>query len=57
MDNHGCAYHGNNTLADHYQWKGLSTIDIDNEEDFLLAEKLMRALEIESDFEPSFYKD
>tara|TARA_B100001250_G_scaffold107157_1_gene90341 strand:+ start:688 stop:1395 length:708 start_codon:yes stop_codon:yes gene_type:complete len=57
MDNHGCAYHGNNTLTDHYQWKGLSTIDIDNEEDFLLAEKLMRALEIESDFEPSFYKD
>lgn len=55
MDNHGCAYHGNNTLVDHYQWKGLSTIDIDNEEDFLLAEKLMRALEFEIDDKPSFY--
>ncbi len=57
MDKNGCAYHGNNTLKDHYEWNGLSIIDIDNEEDFLLAEKLMRAQEIEVETKPSFYSE
>tara|TARA_B100000579_G_C22818352_1_gene849158 strand:- start:327 stop:1049 length:723 start_codon:yes stop_codon:yes gene_type:complete len=55
MDKHGCAYHGNNTILGHYEWKGLSTIDIDNEEDFLLADKLMKALEYNVETEPRFY--
>jgi len=57
MDKHGCAYHGNNTLIDHYEWKGLSIIDIDNEEDFLLAEKLMKAEEVEVKSELRFYPE
>lgn len=35
---HGCAYHGGSGKTGYYILKGLSTIDIDNEEDFALAE-------------------
>ena len=43
MLNYGCAYHGGESKTDYYQIKGLSTIDIDNEEDFLLAETIINA--------------
>ena len=38
MRKHGCAYHGGTGKIGYYVLKGLSTIDIDNEEDFELAE-------------------
>jgi CMP-N,N'-diacetyllegionaminic acid synthase len=41
MKKYGCAYHGGDSKIDYYQVKGLSTIDIDNEEDFLLAESII----------------
>jgi CMP-N-acetylneuraminic acid synthetase len=43
MKKYGCAYHGGDSKIDYYQVKGLSTIDIDNEEDFLLAEAIITA--------------
>jgi CMP-N-acetylneuraminic acid synthetase/mannose-6-phosphate isomerase-like protein (cupin superfamily) len=38
MNKHGCAYHGGAGNTGYYTLKGLSTIDIDNENDFELAE-------------------
>lgn len=38
MEKHGCAYHGGTGSVGYYVIKGLSTIDVDNEEDFELAE-------------------
>lgn len=38
MKRHDCAYHGGTGRIGYYMLKGLSTIDIDNEEDFKLAE-------------------
>jgi CMP-N-acetylneuraminic acid synthetase len=42
MDKFGFAYHGTDTKKGYYVLKGFSEIDIDNEEDFLLAEIAMR---------------
>ena len=44
MINYGCAYHGGDSKIDYYELKGLSTIDIDNEEDFLFAEAIIKSL-------------
>jgi len=44
MIDYGCAYHGGDSKIDYYELKGLSTIDIDNEEDFLLAETIIKSL-------------
>lgn len=41
----GAAYHGGNSQTDYYPLRGLSTVDIDREEDFLLAEALIMALD------------
>jgi CMP-N,N'-diacetyllegionaminic acid synthase len=38
MKKHGCAYYGSDGKTGYYVLKGLSTIDIDNEEDLELAE-------------------
>lgn len=38
MEIHGCAYHGGTSKIGYYVMKGLSTIDVDNEEDLELAE-------------------
>jgi CMP-N-acetylneuraminic acid synthetase len=38
MEKYGFAYHGGNSKIGYYTLKGLSEIDIDNEEDFVLAE-------------------
>lgn len=45
MSKYGCAYHGGDSKIDYFQVKGLSTIDIDNEEDFLLAEAIITSKE------------
>ena len=44
MDQYGSAYHGGNSKTDYFQIKGLSTIDIDSEDDFLLAEAIISNL-------------
>jgi CMP-N,N'-diacetyllegionaminic acid synthase len=43
MYKYNCAYHGGDSKTDYFQITGLSTIDIDNEEDFLLAESIILA--------------
>jgi CMP-N,N'-diacetyllegionaminic acid synthase len=44
IEKYGCAYHGGDSNTDYYELKGLSTIDIDNEEDFLLASSIIKSL-------------
>ena len=41
INRYGAAYHGGGGSIGFYELKGYSKIDIDNEEDFLLAESLM----------------
>ena len=41
MKKYGSAYHGGKAKIGYFELKGLSTIDIDNEEDFKLSEKLI----------------
>ncbi|WP_428738522.1 cytidylyltransferase domain-containing protein [Sulfurimonas sp.] len=43
MHRFGSAYHGGDSKTAYYQVKGLSTIDIDNEEDFVLAQTIISA--------------
>jgi CMP-N,N'-diacetyllegionaminic acid synthase len=53
----GFAYHGGKGKIGYYPIKGLSSIDIDNEEDFILAEIAMR-MQMKSEFSnPVFYND
>jgi len=44
IEKYGCAYHGGDSKTDYFELKGLSTIDIDNEEDFLLASSIIKSL-------------
>ena len=55
MKKYGCAYHGGNSKVGYYQLKGLATLDIDNEEDFLLAEAIIMALKKQKKNEIKFY--
>ena len=50
----GAAYHGGDGKIGFYEIKGYSTIDIDNEEDFLLAEAISISKNIDAQ-EPSYY--
>jgi CMP-N-acetylneuraminic acid synthetase len=38
MSHYGCAYHGGDGIIGYFTLKGFSEIDIDNEEDFSMAE-------------------
>jgi len=42
---YGAAYHGGDGKIGFYELKGFSTVDIDNEEDFILAEAIAESLE------------
>lgn len=44
MGKYGAAYHGGDGKTGFYELKGYSTIDIDNEEDFMIAEAIVTAL-------------
>lgn len=53
------AYHGSYGNTKYHELSGLSTMDIDNEEDFLLAEKIMEglaALKDKKQPEPQYYQ-
>ena len=54
IENHGVAYHGGLGKTDFFELKGYSTIDIDNEEDFSLAEAASIALK-SSKIVPRYY--
>lgn len=43
MEKYGCGYHGGNGKIGYFELKGYSTIDIDNEEDFLLAAAVLES--------------
>ena len=56
MEKYSAAYHGGDGTIGFYTLKGYSTIDIDTEEDFLLAESITRALRITHNF-PEYYSE
>jgi hypothetical protein len=44
MKKYKAAYHGGKSKTDYFTLKGLSTIDVDNEEDFDLVAKIIISL-------------
>ncbi len=56
MKQRGVAYHGGNGKTGYFELRGLSTIDIDREEDFRLAEAIAVAQLNTTDKEPEYYE-
>lgn len=56
MKEFGSAYHGGTGKTGYFELKGLSTIDIDNESDFRLAESIMLSMSNKRDTEPKYYE-
>ncbi len=56
MEKYEAAYHGGDGSIGFYTLKGYSTIDIDTEDDFLLAESITRALRMTHNF-PEYYSE
>ena len=54
-DKYGVAYHGGDCKINYFELRGLSTIDIDREEDFRLAEAIVIAKSKISLGEPQYY--
>jgi CMP-N,N'-diacetyllegionaminic acid synthase len=54
IQNHGAAYHGGDGSIGYYELKGYSCIDIDNEEDFVLAEAVLNSKK-EKPVEPKYF--
>jgi len=52
----GCAYHGGEGNISYFPMKGLATIDIDTEDDFILAESIISSLSNRKVSEPSYYE-
>jgi CMP-N,N'-diacetyllegionaminic acid synthase len=57
MNKYGVAYHGGDGKTDYFELRGLSTIDIDREEDFRLAEAIAIAGTSVISREPEYYND
>lgn len=55
IKNYNCGYHGRKGNIGYHPIKGLSTIDIDNEEDFLLAEVALKYREGDTFLEKKYY--
>lgn len=55
MDKYGAGYHGGEGSVGFYELKGFATIDIDNEEDFVLAEAVIGSLK-QVKKEPEYYE-
>ena len=55
MEKYNSAYHGGEGSIGFYELKGYSTIDIDQEEDFLIAESISEALK-KSTLSPEYYE-
>jgi CMP-N-acetylneuraminic acid synthetase/quercetin dioxygenase-like cupin family protein len=56
FDKHGVAYHGGDGKTDYFELRGLSTVDIDREEDFRLAEAIAISRSNMAETEPQYYK-
>ena len=57
MEKYGCGYHGGDGKVGYYTLTGHSTIDVDEEEDFQLAELVARHLASKQNYEPRYYGD
>ena len=55
MSNLGSAYHGGNGTTEFFEISGFSTVDIDNPEDFDLAEMIQSHLSLNFRSEPVYY--
>jgi len=55
MEKYNCAYHGGDGKIGYYELRGLSTIDIDYEKDFLLAEAILKGRSEISSEPPAYY--
>jgi len=56
MLEYGCAYHGGSSKVGFFELSGYATIDIDNEEDFQLAELVSRHINNAGYSEPRYYQ-
>lgn len=56
IETHGAAYHGGNGRTGYFELRGLSTIDVDREEDFRLAEAIINASLNKSGEPPQYYQ-
>lgn len=56
MEKHGFAYHGADSKIGYFPLKGLSGIDIDNEEDFEFAEVALQFKSNINNFKKSYYE-
>lgn len=54
-DKYGVGYHGGAGRTSYFELRGLSTIDIDREDDFKLAESIILAQEYVTESEPAYY--
>ena len=58
MEKYNSGYHGGDGKIGYFELRGLATIDIDREEDFILAEKIIVAMMREGEFStPQYYGD
>tara|TARA_R100000995_G_scaffold44652_1_gene21001 strand:+ start:8242 stop:9378 length:1137 start_codon:yes stop_codon:yes gene_type:complete len=57
MNKYGSGYHGGDGEVGYYTLTGHSTIDVDEEEDFQLAELVARHLASKETYEPRYYGD
>jgi CMP-N-acetylneuraminic acid synthetase/quercetin dioxygenase-like cupin family protein len=57
MDSFGVGYHGGEGKIDYFELKGLSTIDIDTEDDFRLVESIILSSAYASKKDPEYYSE
>ncbi len=57
IEKYGCAYHGGEGSISFYELEGFATVDVDNEEDFQLAEVVCRHLSKSKKYEPKYYEN
>lgn len=55
MNKYSAAYHGGDGIKGFFVLKGYSTVDVDNEEDFQLAEAISRHLSNNDSYLPQYY--
>ena len=57
IKNLGCGYHGGKGKTEYFELKGLANIDIDNEEDFQLAEVAIKLRDGNNQFQKMYYDE
>jgi len=55
MNKYGSAYHGGDGNTGYYELRGLSTIDIDREDDFQLVERIILSHKIQKTIKKEYY--